>query len=165
MLSDKTKDVILLLNYALMRPEPVARIIFPISAVEMLGQTENWTAAQKSLLFKLAKVAESYDVGSEIERKEVSDAISKSLYKLSLRQGVMRLLCRLNLSHLKKEWDNLYAERSSLVHGMAPRPGIDYSDLAYRAVSLCGHILLKAIAAELPIADKFNSTYYQIRTM
>jgi hypothetical protein len=34
--SDKTQDVILLLNYALMRSDPVAQIVFAVSAVEML---------------------------------------------------------------------------------------------------------------------------------
>lgn len=163
-LSDNAKDVILLLNYALMRPEPVAQIVFSISAVEMLGQTEHWTEAQKNLLCWLAKVAESSEEGSEQERQEISDAITKSLHRLTLRQGVMRVLSRLNLIHLKKEWDKLYAERSVLVHGLAPKPGIDYSDLANRAVTLCGYILLKAIAAELPIADKYNSNYYQVQT-
>ena len=163
-LSDNAKDVILLLNYALMRPEPVAQIVFSISAVEMLGQTENWTVTQKNLLLWLAKVAESCDKGSEQERQEVTDAIAKSLHRLTLRQGVMRILERLNLTHLKKEWDKLYEERSTLVHGLAPQPGVDYSDLANRAVSLCGYILMKAIAAELPIADKYSSSYYQAQT-
>lgn len=127
-LSDNAKDVILLLNYALMRPEPVAQIVFSISAVEMLGQTENWTDGQKNLLSMLAKTAESCDEVNEKERLEVSDAITKSLHRLTLRQGVMRVLGRLNLAHLKKDWDKIYAERSTLVHGLAPRPGIDYSE-------------------------------------
>lgn len=160
-LSDDAKDIILLLNYALMRPEPVAQIIFSISAVEMLGQTESWTEAQKNLLSCLAKIAESSDECSEQERQEISDAITKSLHRLTLRQGVMRVLGRLNLIHLKKEWDSLYSERCTLVHGLAPRPGMDYSELAHRAVSLCGYILLKTIAAELPIIDKYNTTYYR----
>lgn len=47
-LSQQTKDIVLLLNYALMRPEPVAQIVFSFSAVEMLGQSEEWNTAQKN---------------------------------------------------------------------------------------------------------------------
>lgn len=161
--SDEAKDVILLLNYALMRPEPVAQIVFAFSAVEMLGQRETWTPAQKALLAELAGSAEKSVLGTDDERREVSDAITRGLHRLSLRQGVLRLLDRLKLTHLKVEWDKHYAERSTLVHGLAPRPGADYSDLAFRSVSLCGHILLKAIAAELPIAERHVGTYYQVQ--
>jgi hypothetical protein len=163
-LSGEARDLILLLNYALMRAEPVAQIVFAFSAVEMLGQSEKWTAAQKVLLAELGQFADSSTVGSEQERREVSDAVRKSLHRLTLRQGVMRVLDRLGLMHLKAEWDRLYAERSTLVHGLAPRPGADYSDLASRAVTLCGHILLKAVASELPVADRHIGTYYQIQT-
>lgn len=162
-ISDEARDVVLLLNYALMRPEPVAQIVFAFSAVEMLGQRETWTTAQKALLTELATSAERSTFGNEHERREVSDAITKSLHRLTLRQGVLRLLDRLNLAHLKSEWDKHYAERSTLVHGLAPRPGADYSDLAYRSVSLCGHILLKAVAAELPIADRHIYNYYEVQ--
>jgi hypothetical protein len=77
-----------------------------------------------------------------------------------LRQGVFRLLDRLGLQHLKKSWDDLYAERSTLVHGLAPQPGADYGDLAHRTVSLCGQILLKAAAAEIPQADRHVTRMY-----
>ena len=36
--SQRVADVILLLNYALLRPEPVAQIVFAVSAVESLGR-------------------------------------------------------------------------------------------------------------------------------
>ena len=39
--SQRTSDIILLLNYALMRPDPVGGIFFAFSAVEMLGKTKN----------------------------------------------------------------------------------------------------------------------------
>jgi len=41
--SQQTCDIVLLLNYALLRPEPVAQIVFATSAVEMLGQNETWS--------------------------------------------------------------------------------------------------------------------------
>jgi len=160
--SQRAKDVILLLNFALMRPEPVAQIVFAFSAVEMLGQSESWTDDQNRLLAEVAEAAEKSSTGSADERHEVADAIRKSLHRLTLRQGVLRLLGALGLAHLKKDWDAIYAERSTLVHGLAPRPGADYGDLAFRSVSLCGHILLKAIAADVPAANQYADMFYEL---
>lgn len=160
--SARAQDVILLLNYALMRPEPVAQIVFAFSAVEMLGQSESWTDNQKRLLTEVADAAERSSTCNADEREEVADAIRKSLHRLTLRQGVLRLLGALELAHLKKDWDAIYAERSTLVHGLAPRPGADYGDLAFRAVSLCGQVLLKAIAAEVRAATRFADKFYEL---
>jgi hypothetical protein len=158
--SQRIADVILLLNYALMQPEPVAQIVFAVSAVESLGQDETWTAGQKTLLKELAKAAEQSAAGTADERQEVADAIRKSLHRLTLRQGVFRLLDGLGLPHLKTPWDTLYAERSTLVHGLAPKPGADYADLAHRTISLCGQILLRAVAAEIPMANRHVARLY-----
>jgi hypothetical protein len=161
--SNRAKDVILLLNYALMRPEPIAQIVFAFSAVEMLGQSETWTRQQKSLLAELAEAAERSLTGSQSERQEGAEAIRKSVHRLTLRQGVIRLLDSLDLMHLRAVWDALYAERSTLIHGLAPRPGADYSDLAHRVLNLCGRILLGAVAAELSIATKYVDTFYELQ--
>jgi hypothetical protein len=158
--SQRVADVILLLNYALMRPEPVAQIVFAVSAVESLGQDETWSPDQRRLLRELSRAAEESATGTDAERREVSDAIEKSLHRLTLRQGVFRLLDSLGLANLKRAWDALYAERSILVHGLAPRPGADYGDLAHRTVGLCGQILLKAIATEIPAADRYVERVY-----
>jgi hypothetical protein len=153
-------DVVLLFNYALMQPEPVAQIVFAVSAVESLGQDETWTDDQEVLLQELQDAAIRSSIGTDAERHEVADAIRKGLHRLSLRQGVFRLLDRLNLAHLKKPWNDLYAERSTLVHGLAPRPGADYGDLGHRTVSLCGQILLTAAARDIPLADRHVATHY-----
>ena len=105
------------------------------------------------------KAAEQSATGTDAERQEVADAIRKSLHRLTLRQGV-RLLDRLGLANLKTAWDNLYAERSTLVHGLAPQPGAEYGDLAHRTISLCGQILLKAVAAEIPMANRHVTRFY-----
>jgi hypothetical protein len=160
--SQKTKDIVLLLNYALLRSEPVAQIVFAFSAVEMLGQQETWSNDQKRIIDELVVAAQKTGIGSVDEREEVIDAISKSLHKLSLRQGVMRLLTSLNLNHLKKKWDKLYQERSSLVHGLAPKPGVDYSVLASESINLCGHILLTGVSREIPEATKYIDVLYQV---
>jgi hypothetical protein len=160
--SQKTRDVILLLNYALMNPDPVAQIVFAFSAVEMLGQDERWSPEQANLLSRLATEAENAQIGTPEERYEVSRAIKRGVHKLGLREGVLRLLNSLGLDHLKKDWDRLYGERSTLVHGLAPQPGADYGQLAHKSVSLCGHILLKVVAKEIPLADKHVDTFYGV---
>ena len=160
--SQQTRDIVLLLNYALMRPEPVAQIIFCFSAVEMLGQNEDWNAAQKQLLGELAIAAKKSEIGSELEREEVATAIQKGMYKLSLRQGVLRLLTSLELEHLKPTWDELYGRRSTLVHGLAPKPGADYGELAFKTVSLCGQILLKEIAREIKGVNNHVDKFYAL---
>ncbi len=159
--SQRVKDIVLLLNYALMQCEFVAQIVFAISAVEMLGQDEVWSDNQNCLLDELAKAARLAEIGSQAERDEVADAV-KSIHRLSLRQGVFRLLTELGLSHLKREWDKLYKERSALVHGLAPMPGVNYSDLATKVMNLCGQILLRAIAVEIEQAATHVDTYYQL---
>jgi len=161
-ISQTTKDIILLLNYALMRPDPVAKIVFSFSAVEMLGQNESWNNNQRSLIKVLACLARENKIGTENEREEVAMAIEKGLHKLSLRQGVFRLLSSLHLEHLKKDWDKLYSKRSSLVHGLAPKLGVDYSDLAHKSVGLCGQILLSAISQEIPSANNHIDKLYKL---
>jgi hypothetical protein len=160
--SERTADVILLLNYALMRREPVAQIVFAISAVEALGQGEGWSEDQKQLLREIAIAAEQSVIGTDSKRQEVAAAIRKGLHRLTLRQGVFRLLDRLGLQHLKKPWDDLYADRSTLVHGLAPQAGAEYGTLATSAVNLCGQILLRAVAQEIPQADRRVATMYAV---
>jgi hypothetical protein len=146
-----------------MRSEPVAQIVFAFSAVEMLGQSKTWTRQQKSLLAELAEKAEHSLTGSQRERREVAEALRKSIHRLTLRQGVIRLLESLDLMHLRTIWDALYAERSTLIHGLAPKPGADYSDLAHRTLNLCGRILLGVVAAELSAATKYLDTFYELQ--
>jgi hypothetical protein len=160
--SPQAKDIVLLMNYALTRSDPVAMIVFAVSAVEMLGQEEQWSEAQIQLLAQLADAAEKCSSNSIDERREVAEAIRRNFHKLSLRQGVIRLLVSLNLNLLKKKWDELYNERSTLVHGLAPRPGIDYGDLASRTMGLCGRILLTAVAREVEGADKHLDKFYPV---
>jgi hypothetical protein len=55
--SPRARDIILLMNYALTRTDPVAMIVFAVSAVEMLGQHEKWSAPQEQLLDEMAGTA------------------------------------------------------------------------------------------------------------
>lgn len=123
--------------------------------------TSCWRAAV--MLEQLAAAAREAKIGTNKEREEVAEAIKNGLHRLSLRQGVFRLLASLSLSDLRKRWDALYAERSTLVHGLAPKPGADYNDLAFRTVTLCGHILLRAVEPQIPGASQHISTYYALQ--
>lgn len=159
--SQRTRDIVLLLNCALLQPEPVAQIVFAISAVERLGQNTLWSDDQTRLINDLVASAQVMEIGTESEREEVAFAIKK-IHKKSLRKGVKSLLKSLDLEHIIKTWDDLYAERSTLVHGLAPKPGVDYHDLARRSVDLCGQILLKEISLEIPDANNHVSTLYKL---
>jgi hypothetical protein len=129
----------------------------------MLGQKESWTPDQMRLLAELAQYAREADVGTSDERTEVAEAIKNGLYKLSLRQGVLRLLTSLGLQNLRGRWDELYSERSTLVHGLAPKPGVQYYELAQRVVALCGRILLAVMAREISGADAHIDRFYTLQ--
>jgi hypothetical protein len=161
--SQHAKDIVLLLNYALTRTDPVAMIAFSFSAVEMLGQDETWSEPQRQMLADLAAAAEDSAIGTAEERAEVAVAIRRGTQKISLRQGVLRLLASLDLNHLRVKWDAVYGERSTLVHGLAPKPGVDYGELAHKSMSLCGHILLTAVAREVAGASKYLEAYLMHR--
>lgn len=160
-LSLGSQNAIILLNSALMEIEPVGQIVFAVSAVEMLGQDLRWSPAQKSVLEQLAASAREHTDLTPDEGKEVASAIQK-LHRLSLRQGVLRLLERLGLPHLRRPWDELYEERSALMHAAAPRRAANYGELASKAVTLCGYILLKAIATEHPHVGRYADCYFQV---
>ena len=81
--------------------------------------------------------------GSAEERAEVAKAIRTSLFPLSLRQGVTRLLARLGLDQLRKEWDRLYGIRSGLFHGTARLSDSEINQAAMDTVTLCGRIPLQ----------------------
>lgn len=157
----ETRDIVLLVNFALMRPEPVAQIVFAFSAVEMLGQKRDWSQDQQLLLEQLAVQARNSTLGTPEERNEIATELQK-MHRVSLNQGVLRLLNSIGLSHLKKRWGELYAQRSTLVHGLAPRPGANYTQLANDTVSLCGHILLLLIAKDVPCVADHIDDFYQV---
>jgi len=50
--SQRVADVIPLLNYALMRAEPLGHIVFAVSAVESLGQDESWSNGRHKRMVK-----------------------------------------------------------------------------------------------------------------
>jgi hypothetical protein len=101
---EEASNGVRLLNLALMTSEPLAQMVLAFSAVEELGQKNaKWSESQVALIKELADAAKTSNKGTAHERAEVADAIRKRLFRLGLRQGVMRLLSRLSLDALRKE--------------------------------------------------------------
>lgn len=133
-----------LLNQALMTSEPLAQMVLAFSAIEELGQNETWDDAQLALIRQLAATARHSDL-SEKQRTEVARAIETGLFKLSLRQGVIRLLQRFGVSHLQKEWDRLYSIRSGIFHGTARLAHTELHQPAQDTITLCTKIVFAIV--------------------
>jgi hypothetical protein len=158
----RLQDAVTLLNAALINPEPLAQIVLAVSAVEMMGQDEEWSPAQKELLRQLATEAERSAATTATEGNEVSEAIERGMHRIGLRQGVLRVLSRIGMPELKKEWDDVYARRSAIVHGLASADRHEVTELAQRAMTLCGRIIFKSLTAELSAADGWVSEFYPL---
>ena len=156
----KTHDAIMLLNAGLIDQEPLARMVLAISAVEMLGQSHSWHPDQRILLERLASEAEADPDLPENQRREVAEAIRRNTYRIRLRQGVLRLLDALALSDLKPAWDDLYQKRSGIFHGIQRTALPEQLDLANRAISMCGRIVLSSAASEgVELPDDIDHIY------
>ena len=125
-----------LLNLIRSNPQPLAKIVLAFSAVESVAEDEEWSPGQRDLIDKLA---------AEITDPEVAQAVER-MRKISVRQGVKRVLYRNGLGHLQKEWDQLYKLRSRLFHGGEKRwARQDINKLASDATKLCSKIILAII--------------------
>jgi hypothetical protein len=153
-----------LLNFALMTSEPLAQMVLSFSAVEELGQHEKWSETQATLITDLADAAEQSSKGTAQERAEVAQAIEKGLFRLSLRQGVMRVLSRLGLDALREEWDRLYAVRSGIFHGTAPLSDEEIRQAALATLTLCGQIVLAMVAKEGARIPSIAATHFNTKT-
>lgn len=147
------------LNLALMASAPLAQIVLALSAVEELGQGESWSEGQKALLEELADQV-TRDADNDAERREVADALRRSLHRIGLRQGVMRVLARLELDHLRKEWDSIYKRRSGIFHGTARLTENEISELAQASIDLCTKIVLAVAKVEGLQVPTATGTYF-----
>jgi len=100
------------------------------------------TDAQTALLAQPAAQVEAGTSGQDDERMEIADALRRGLHRFGLRQGVTRVLARLGLQHLRKEWDRVYGIRSGLFHGTAQLAEHEIAELANSAITLCGRVIL-----------------------
>lgn len=162
---EEASNAVRVLNLALMTSEPLAQMVLSFSAVEELGQNEKWSEAQVALIKELADAAETSATGAAHERAEVADAIRKGLFPLSLRQGVMRLLSRLSLDALRKEWDRLYGIRSGLFHGTARLSDSEINHAAQDTITLCGRIILAIVVKEGTQLPSITATHFDLSTL
>src|SRR5262245_7669671 len=137
-----------ILNSALISNEPLSKLVLALSAVEELGQSETWTSAQTTLLEDLAEQAQVSKQGTSAERQEVADALRRGTHRVSLRQGVLRVLNELELTHLQKEWDRIYGRRSGIFHGTERLSDEEIAELANHTVKLRGRVVLAVAKRE-----------------
>jgi hypothetical protein len=149
-----------LLNFALMTSEPLAQMVLAVSSIEELGQNQKWSDAQKALIKTLAEAAESSAEGTEGEREEVATAIKKGLFRLSLREGVKRVLASASVEHLIKEWDRLYGIRSGVFHGTAQLSESELHKAGQETITLCTKILFAIISKEGKRVPTIADTHY-----
>lgn len=161
LIGSKDETVLRLFNEALLQREPTSRTVLLIAIVEMLGQDQVWTPTQRATLKELAEHARASQISSAAEREEVAASIEK-LHRLSLRQGVLRLLRRIGLQHLEKPWDDLYDKRSKLVHANEPNQQSHHAALAERATRICGRILIAALGGSLKPLPEDLETWYPL---
>ena len=153
-----------LLNEALQIDEPVGRTVLLISIIESLGQDEVWSQNQKRLIKSLYnQVAATLpsELASKDEILEVSAALQK-MHRLSLRQGVIRLLRKHSLDHFKKPWDRLYDERSKIVQANSPGARERHYAMAIDATNLCGLILIKIFGDKVRSATSDITRWYPV---
>ncbi|WP_152025006.1 hypothetical protein [Candidatus Filomicrobium marinum] len=156
------RNAVRLLNFALMTSEPLSQMVLAFSAVEELSQNEKWSVAQRDLIQKLAISAQTSQKGTADERAEVARAIQTGLFRLSLRQGVKRLLAGLGQNHLRKEWDRLYNIRSALFHGTSRLSDTEIHQAALDTVTLCGMITLRIVCREGTRIPSIAGTHFNI---
>jgi hypothetical protein len=157
-------NAVRLLNLALMTSEPLAQMVLSFSGIEELGQDQKWSEVQVALIKQLAEAAEASTEGTEADRAEVARAIRQGLFPLSLRQGVMRLMSRLGLDDLRKEWDRLYSIRSGIFHGTARSSEADIGQAAGDTITLCGRIILSILANNGIRVPAIAETHFKIST-
>lgn len=142
-------DAVRLLNEALISQEAAAQLVLAIAAVEHLAQGEQWTDTQRAALERLAVATEADPILTPDERFEVAEMLRKSLHRMSVRQSQRRLLLELGLGDLWKSWDDLYGRRSAILHGLTYSSNATRSTMVHPALSLCGRIVLTAMARHI----------------
>ena len=135
-IAEHTIAPVRLLNLALITFQPLARLVLAISAVESRVEDRKWSGEQRDLIDKLA---------TEIPDPEVKEAV-EHLHRISIRQGIKRVLKDNSIDHLWKEWDALYKRRSRLFHGDGNRWGDgEIVKLSSDAIQLCRKIIFATI--------------------
>ena len=130
-----------LLNLAMIANDRPAKIVLAISAVEGLAGNQQWSERQKQWI---ADTAGAINDTGDSEMSELVEALQR-MYRISLRQGVFRLLESAGLEHLKKEWDRVYSLRSGLFHGSREFDRRELNKLAQDIVKISVTIVLSML--------------------
>lgn len=158
------ESAVRLLNSALMSTQPLAQMVLAFSAVEELGQNHDWSDNQRRLIDQLAVAIQASKEGTEQERSELVNSIQTGLFRLSLRQGVKRLMLRVGQRHLLKEWDRLYGIRSRIFHGTKRVSDEEISQAAFDSVTLCIEIILGFLSKEGTLVPSVALRHFKLRT-
>lgn len=156
----KAANGVRLLNLALMTSDALAQMVLAFSPIEELGQDQTWSEVQKQLIEQIAATAENAMGHEDDERMEVATAIRKGLFRLSLREGVKRVLASGGVDHLIKDWDRLYKIRSGVFHGTAQLSESELHAAAQDTITLCTRILLAIISNEGGRVPSIATTHY-----
>ena len=127
-----------LLNLAMIADDRRAKIVLAIAAVEGLIRDEKWSDRQ--LLWFTDTVA-SLQGEDDDELNEIADALQR-MHRISLRQGVFRLLKENGLEDYRSCWDDVYGKRSGLFHGTLVLDRHETNRLATDTIKLCVTIVL-----------------------
>ena len=129
-----------LLNLAMIADDRRAKIVLAIAAVEGLIRNEKWSDRQRHWFTDTIASLQRED---DDELTEIARALtSQSQHRVSLRQGVFRLLKENGLEAFKSSWDDLYGRRSGLFHGTLDLNRTEMNRLANDTVGLCVTIIL-----------------------
>lgn len=147
-LSDATRGALTQLNAAIASHHELAKMALAVSAIESLGHSLKWSDAQATAIRHLHGLTLADLTLPQDERDELASAIKRSLFPLSLRQGVMRLFAETGLNELRKPWDDAYGLRSGVIHGKATLSRDDLRKLANEMVDMAQKVVLRMVALD-----------------
>ena len=129
-----------LLNLAMIADDSRAKIVLAIAAVEGLMRDDKWSAKQRQ---RFTDMIASLHAENDDELGEIADALaSQRMHRISLRQGVFRLLKENGLKDYRARWDDLYERRSGFFHGTLVLDSQETHRFGNETVKLCVTILL-----------------------
>ena len=138
-----------LLNLAIISDDRRAKIVLAISAIEGLIQSEKWSTKQRQCI---ADTVTALRRAEDSDLAEIADRL-QGIQRISIRQGVTRLLDENGRPDLRVRWDEIYGQRSKLFHGGAQVGKHELNQISQATGKLCVTIVLsicKNKGIELP---------------
>ena len=135
---ERLVNALKLVNQAMISRDSQGKIVLAIAAVEGLIRNQDWSDKQQGWFDETVAILRKAD---DSELREIADGLQR-MYRISLRQGVFRLLEENGLEGYKSYWDDLYGKRSGLFHGTTVLNKRETKKLANDTVKLCVTIVL-----------------------